>query len=185
MSRVDNSLVRYVEQRLSLFLPSVGWSWLRFAEAAKDGRLDPGEVVSFALRAAHRTTPPSLDAAEQCVRAWVKELANLGERGAAHRFIRAGGQAIPVYRCRDCEAEIIWAVTVNSKRMPVNATPTSVGTQILRLQNGVLVVRTLRAEERLAEGERRWTAHHATCPHAEKHRQPAPETAPLSARGGA
>ncbi len=92
----------------------------------------------------------------------------------AHRVIRAGRHLIPVVRCDSCTAEIVWATTVNSKKMPVNASPTSVGTQILRVVNGVLVVRTLRPDEQPAEGERRWTAHHAVCPAAAKHRRDAP-----------
>ena len=109
----------------------------------------------------------------------------------AHRVIRAGRHPILVVRCDACEAEIVWATTVNSKKMPVNATPTSKGTQILRVVNGVLVVRTLHAEEQLVEGERRWTSHYTLCPAAARFRDTPAPAAPaepltaLPARSGA
>ncbi len=190
-AELDKRIAAFVEELLGKQLRVAGWSWLRFAQAAKVGQIDPDEVLELALRAAHLTTPPDLGHAGRAVTEWVRALAHDHQERAAHRFIRAGSLRVPVYRCDACEAEIVWARTVNSKNMPVNATPTSKGTQILRVANGVLVVRTLHAEEQPAEGERRWTSHYALCPAAARFRDTPAPAAPaepltaLPARSGA
>ena len=186
-TELDKRIAAFVEELLGKQLRVAGWSWLRFARAARVGQTDPDDVLDLALRAAHLTTPPDLGHVGRAVTEWVRALAHDHPERAAHRFIKAGSLRVPVYRCDACEAEIVWARTVNSKNMPVNATPTSKGTQILRVVNGVLVVRTLRADEQPAEGERRWTAHRALCPAAERFRDtPAPAEPPtaLPARSG-
>lgn len=68
--------------------------------------------------------------------------------------------------CNSCEAEIIWAETVNAKRMPLDAKPTSKGTMVF-----------ISGKTRLASDEDRqllrpmYTSHFATCPNAEAHRK--------------
>lgn len=81
----------------------------------------------------------------------------------------------PASYCKSCGAAILWLTTENGKQMPVDFKPEK------------RVVRYKRKLETQAEGELfptesevvvgkvvdTFMPHHATCPHADKHRRPA------------
>lgn len=71
--------------------------------------------------------------------------------------------------CRSCGAEIVWALSGNEKRMPVDAEPTAEGNVALVEVDGDLHARVAAAN--LLE-EPRYTSHFATCPNADAHRRP-------------
>jgi hypothetical protein len=92
--------------------------------------------------------------------------------------------------CASCKAPVIWAMTENGKRMPVDAEPVESGTILLshRLpaQPPVALVQRaaglakLRAEHERSPQEgplRLFTSHFATCPHADQHRRRATSSA--------
>lgn len=64
--------------------------------------------------------------------------------------------------CRTCEAPVYWCHTRSGKRMPVDAVPSPDGTMGIDA-DGVVGKRT---------GGPRYTSHFATCPDADKHRNP-------------
>ncbi len=88
-------------------------------------------------------------------------------------------------RCRSCEAAIIWTITTNGKRMPVDADPVASvrGFRIdetlldeaqmgfndddLKPGKDVLAIYVMDA----APGERLYLSHFATCPDADQHRR--------------
>ncbi len=65
-------------------------------------------------------------------------------------------------KCRSCGALIVWVVTQNGKRMPVDAQPSEKGN--LRIDNGVAYV------EPAYEGPK-YLSHFATCKQAAQHRK--------------
>lgn len=76
-------------------------------------------------------------------------------------------------RCRSCGAPILWAVTVNDRRIPLNATPDPAG-RVIRLQgpSDPPVVRLARGTERVTmPADQRYTAHFVDCPQSEKWRR--------------
>jgi hypothetical protein len=81
--------------------------------------------------------------------------------------------------CRGCGAPIVWTVTANGKRMPVDAYPI-VASQGFRLQEEVLDVALQYSEQLIAtftvapgSGERLYISHFSTCPDAARFRKPA------------
>ena len=73
--------------------------------------------------------------------------------------------------CRSCDAPIIWTVTTNGKRMPVDADPI-VAARGFRLDDEVegeaplaIFTQTPAADERL------FVSHFSTCPNAAQHRR--------------
>lgn len=66
--------------------------------------------------------------------------------------------------CKGCGAPVLWAVTSNDKRMPVDPWEDPQGNVATRIVAGILIVRVLRAGERPRPGEKRRVAHFATCP---------------------
>lgn len=73
-------------------------------------------------------------------------------------------------KCKSCGAEILWAVTRNSKRMPLNAEPVD-GTKVDNtcvIDNGVALFGAI--DRPLPEP--RYVCHFATCSAASKHRKP-------------
>jgi len=88
-------------------------------------------------------------------------------------------------RCRSCDAPIIWVITTNGKRMPVDAEPVVAGRgfrideQLLDeaqmgfndddLKPGKDVVATFTGTP--AKDERLYLSHFATCPDADQHRR--------------
>lgn len=83
--------------------------------------------------------------------------------------------AFDVKRCRSCGAEIIWTVTHNGKRMPVDAEPVPDGNVRLR-QDGDRVIAEYPGKEHPGlfddPDERRYLSHFATCPQAQSWRKP-------------
>jgi hypothetical protein len=68
-------------------------------------------------------------------------------------------------RCRSCGAAIIWAITANGKRMPVDAQPLRGLLQLHdRPDDEAPLVRVLPIEVH--------RSHFATCPQADQHRRP-------------
>jgi hypothetical protein len=70
-----------------------------------------------------------------------------------------------VSRCKSCGAEIIWAVTTNGRRIPLDAEPEVDAPGLFRIEiggppPGAFAVRKL------------YTSHFATCPNADQHRKP-------------
>lgn len=81
-----------------------------------------------------------------------------------------------VERCLSCDAEIIWAMTRNGRRMPVDAEPHRDGdVQLTERRDGLLVQMPLAAVVQVAKrfGKRELRrSHFATCPHAGQWRRP-------------
>ena len=79
------------------------------------------------------------------------------------------------HECSSCGAPIIWAETITGRRMPLDEYPTKSGNIILgqrHEQAPLALVQTAQSLARLLEkGERLYTSHFATCPHAKKHRK--------------
>lgn len=68
--------------------------------------------------------------------------------------------------CRSCGAEILWVLTANQKRMPVDALPVENGNLVLDPANGdVPHVRVVKA------GEGTHVSHYVTCPQREEWRK--------------
>jgi hypothetical protein len=70
--------------------------------------------------------------------------------------------------CGSCGAKIIWAVTVNDKRMPVDAEPNEKGN--IELIDRGFIAAIVHSQPPLA-AETLYTSHFVTCPNAEKHRK--------------
>jgi hypothetical protein len=86
--------------------------------------------------------------------------------------------------CASCKAPVIWAMTENGKRMPVDAEPVESGTILLshrRLGQPPVAIyqRSMDIEELRVQHERSpqegplrlFTSHFAHCPNADKHRR--------------
>lgn len=76
--------------------------------------------------------------------------------------------------CSSCGAPITWALTLNGKRMPVDAQPNPAGSFFLatmRGANGSTYIVAVHAGEQPLEGPRRYSSHFSTCPNAAEHRR--------------
>ena len=69
--------------------------------------------------------------------------------------------------CRSCGAPIIWAETVNGKRMPLDEDPDPAGKFTLDEEHNPPVAEYAKPD---AKGEL-FTSHFATCPNAAEHRR--------------
>jgi hypothetical protein len=69
--------------------------------------------------------------------------------------------------CNSCGAAVVWAVTKNEKRMPLDALPTSDGTWVVVSGETWKATPQDRALLRPL-----YTPHWATCIHAAEHRKP-------------
>lgn len=72
-------------------------------------------------------------------------------------------------RCRSCNAEIIWAITENGKKIPLDAEPVARPIGLFAIDTSTdppLAVST--ASERR---EPEYRSHFATCPNADQHRR--------------
>lgn len=79
-----------------------------------------------------------------------------------------GGKPGDVEQCRICGADIIWAVTANSKHIPSDAEPVADGTLFLFRHEKVVEAvyaasATKKAKEARARGQRRYASHYVTC----------------------
>lgn len=78
-----------------------------------------------------------------------------------------------VATCRSCDAPIVWALTENGKKMPVDADRNdSDGNVTLAEENGELLARVFPTPEARTEGQAGYTSHFATCPNANEFRRP-------------
>lgn len=76
--------------------------------------------------------------------------------------------------CRDCGASIIWCVSENGRRAPVNADPVTDGNVFIYLQDGEPIAQVLTKEKRARAvelGTQLRTSHFATCPNAQARRR--------------
>lgn len=78
--------------------------------------------------------------------------------------------------CRSCGAPIVWTVTMNGKRMPVDLDPVGdvPGAMLFRVEedpsNGDLIATFIKSDQRYRE-EELYVSHFATCPQADQHRR--------------
>lgn len=71
-------------------------------------------------------------------------------------------------KCSSCGAEIIWCVTVEGKRMPVDRAPSTRGNmQLLEQGDGPPLARVA-----IEPFPYLYLSHFATCPNASQHRKP-------------
>lgn len=69
-----------------------------------------------------------------------------------------------VVKCNRCRADIVWVVTVNDKRMPIDAEPSFRGTVVvLDPENDTPLSRVRHKGEPVIKGEPRYTAHFQRC----------------------
>jgi hypothetical protein len=79
-------------------------------------------------------------------------------------------------KCRSCGADILWAITRNEKKMPVDAVPDmrpppKGGNMVLFLRGGQFgELRVEKYYEPKHGKQNRYTAHWSTCPNADQHR---------------
>lgn len=81
----------------------------------------------------------------------------------------------PVDECESCNAPIIWAVTRNVRRMPVDAEPvdtsTGGGNVLLSREGGRVMAEVVSNPGRLF-GRRVYRSHMQTCPFRDRYRHP-------------
>lgn len=78
--------------------------------------------------------------------------------------------------CRSCQSPVVWCLTENNRRMPVDPDPDEKGNLVVAVRrgDGMCVMRYLRpelAEEERAHGTRLYLSHFVTCPSADEHRR--------------
>lgn len=76
--------------------------------------------------------------------------------------------------CRDCGAPIIWCVSEQGRRCPINADPVDGGNVFIYVDHGELVAQVLTKEKQtraVDTGTPLRTSHFATCPAAEQRRR--------------
>lgn len=80
-----------------------------------------------------------------------------------------------VTRCRDCPAQIVWTVTNNGRRMPVDLLPVLGGNVVLTTGTDTTpesrVLSRDETERRAGNGTRAFVSHFATCPNAPARRK--------------
>lgn len=72
--------------------------------------------------------------------------------------------------CRSCEAEIFWCVTVNNKRIPLDAEPTPDGNLVVEDGPPPMAI-ACSADPGTDVGTPRYKSHFSTCPNAATHRK--------------
>lgn len=77
--------------------------------------------------------------------------------------------------CRSCRRPILWAITANGHRAPVDSVPVPAGNlRLSRTQAGVTrrveLLVGVELERARSAGERLYLSHFATCPDAAAHR---------------
>ena len=71
-------------------------------------------------------------------------------------------------QCRTCGDQILWAVTINQKRVPLNAAPVATGLFVVDATKNPPLALYARPTD--APGER-FSSHFATCPDADLYRK--------------
>ncbi len=85
------------------------------------------------------------------------------------------GQRPAKATCKSCGEPIIWVITEEGKRMPLDAEPTELGTVAVREHDGA--ARVVSRNGRYP-GQKLYVSHFATCRFSQAHRKPiAPRTA--------
>lgn len=75
-------------------------------------------------------------------------------------------------RCQTCGARIVWAVTGNNKRMPIDASPREDGDLWLDMVDDRASVPVARRVDLYTAADApRYVSHFATCPDADQHRR--------------
>jgi hypothetical protein len=72
--------------------------------------------------------------------------------------------------CRSCRQPVIWCLTLNRKKMPVDPDPVPEGNLIMidPIEPGDIPMVVAKANPDVPG----WTSHFATCPDADAHRKP-------------
>lgn len=72
-------------------------------------------------------------------------------------------------KCRSCQQEVLWVLTINRKKMPVDPEPVADGNLILidPIAPGDIPMAVNKANPDVPG----WTSHFATCPDAAEHRK--------------
>ena len=76
-------------------------------------------------------------------------------------------------RCRSCNADLLWGLTVKGRRLPLNATPTEDGTVVLAEEGPGTYEKPTRCHVLGAGASSdlpRYTSHFATCTDAARYR---------------
>lgn len=73
----------------------------------------------------------------------------------------ASGHVVKVSTCRSCGARVIWTVTENGKRMPVDEAPAQGGRFVLELDGETVVARYAAPPNGAG-----YASHFSTCPNA-------------------
>lgn len=75
--------------------------------------------------------------------------------------------------CRSCGASIVWVVTSNLKKMPVDADPVALphGFRLTEEDDDDAGAPIATFVAAVPAGERVWQSHFATCPNATQHRR--------------
>lgn len=80
-------------------------------------------------------------------------------------------------KCRSCNAEIMWCVTEQGKRMPIDANPSEQGNVVVFecAETGTDMCRVVSKDEMATWSADEsplyvYTSHFATCPNAKQHR---------------
>jgi hypothetical protein len=79
-----------------------------------------------------------------------------------------------VSACRSCRAPIVWARTVNGKRMPVDRDPTPDGNLVLAVpgvDDTEPYVTVVDPDQPMLDDPPRYRSHYATCPDADRWRK--------------
>ena len=80
--------------------------------------------------------------------------------------------------CRACGAPVLWAETMEGKRMPIDPWDDPNGNLAVRSALGVLYARLCKPDHPLLAGERRKVSHFATCPQGDSMRRRRPVRRP-------
>ena len=81
--------------------------------------------------------------------------------------------------CKSCGDPVVWVKTINGKPMPLNAEPDPDGNVYPVLIDGERYARVATVKSPIPDhvpATSRFTAHFATCPHADEHRAPKGKT---------
>ena len=73
--------------------------------------------------------------------------------------------------CKGCGAEILWATTINGKKIPLDPEPDPLRGAVFYDGVQAIVLRAAARKEALAEGEPLYTAHWSTCARAAHYRK--------------
>lgn len=78
---------------------------------------------------------------------------------------------VKLAHCRSCEEPIVWAVTTNGKKMPVDADPVVAqrGFRLTDLRDDEPPIASFTTTP--GDGERLYQSHFSTCPNADEHRR--------------